>query len=93
MSLSTFLERYECILQTLDQIQTELLFDLKHRLEAAGLLSSIQTREFMATAFLFREVFAKTGPLSHWCLLPCTKLYDLRASKCQHGLCKSTCID
>ena len=64
MSLSTFLERYECILQTLDQIQTELSFDLKHQSEAAGLLSSIQTRKFMVTAFLFKEVFAKTGPLS-----------------------------
>ena len=53
------------ILQTLDQIQTELSFDLKHRSEAAGLLSSIQTREFMATA-LFKEVFAKTGPLSRY---------------------------
>ena len=66
MCLSTFLERYECILQTLDQIQTELSFDLKHRSEAAGLLSSIQTREFMATAFLFNEIFAKTGPLSRY---------------------------
>ena len=45
-------------------MQTELSFDLKHRSEAAGLLSSIQTREFMATAFLFNEIFAKTGPLS-----------------------------
>ena len=65
MCLSPFLERYECILQTLDQIQTELSFDLKHRSKAAGLLSSIQTREFMATA-LFKEVFAKTGPLSRY---------------------------
>ena len=64
--LSTFPERYECILQTLDQIQTELSFDLKHQSEAAGLLSSFQTREFMATAFLFKEVFAKTGPLSRY---------------------------
>ena len=59
MYLSTFLERYECILQILDQIQTELSFDLKHRSEAAGLLSSIQTREFIASAFLCKEVFAK----------------------------------
>ena len=41
MCMSTFLERYECILQTLDQIQTELSFVLKHRSEAAGLLSSM----------------------------------------------------
>ena len=64
MCLSTFPERYECILR--DQIQTELSFDLKVRSEAAGLLSSIQTREFMATTFLFKEVFAKTGPLSRY---------------------------
>ena len=63
MCLCTFLERYECILQTLDQIQTDLSFDLKHRSEAAGLLSS---REFLATAFLFKEVFEKTGPLSRY---------------------------
>ncbi|KAL5517959.1 hypothetical protein EMCRGX_G003613, partial [Ephydatia muelleri] len=66
MCLSTFLERYECILLTLNQIQTEVSFDLKHRSEAAGLLSSIQTREFLATAFLFQEIFAKTGPLSRY---------------------------
>ena len=51
---------------TLNQIQTEVSFDLKHRSEAAGLLSSIQTREFLATAFLFQEIFAKTGPLSRY---------------------------
>eukprot|EP00731_Ephydatia_muelleri_P009420 Em0005g6a len=66
MCLSTFLERYECILLTLNQIQTDVSFDLKHRSEAAGLLSSIQTREFLATAFLFQEIFAKTGPLSRY---------------------------
>ena len=37
---NTFLERYECILQILDQIQTDLSFDLKHRSEAAGPLGS-----------------------------------------------------
>lgn len=66
MHLSTFLEHYECILHTLEQIQTELSFDVKHRSQAAGLLSSIQTinRQFMATASLFKEIFAKIGPLS-----------------------------
>ena len=41
-------------------------FDLKHRSEAAGLLSSFQTREFLASAFLFKEVFEKTGPLRRY---------------------------
>ena len=46
MCLSTFLERYECILQ--------LSFDLKHidLKQYRVVISSIQTREFMASCLI-----------------------------------------
>ena len=33
---------------------------------SAGVLTQIQTKQFLATAYLFRETFASTGPLSRY---------------------------
>ena len=66
LCLKTFLERFECVLEALNRIQADVSFESKLRSDAAGLLSSIQTKQFLATAFLFREVFALTGPLSRY---------------------------
>ena len=66
MCLRTFLERYESILEALDIVHTDTSFDAKHRSEAAGLLISIQTKQFLATALLFSEIFAITGPPSRY---------------------------
>ena len=66
MCLRTFLDRYESILEALDIVHTDMSFDIKHRSEAAGLLISIQTKQFLATALLFSEIFAITGPLSRY---------------------------
>ena len=41
-------------------------FESKLRSDAAGLMSSIQTKQVLAAAFLFRAIFARTGPLSHY---------------------------
>ena len=66
LCLRTFLERFECVLEALNRIQADISFESKLRSDAAGLLSSIQTKQFLATAFLFCEVFAHTGPLSRY---------------------------
>ena len=52
--MNTFVERLECtcIILTLDKIQMDNrhnAFDTKHRSDAMGLLSSINTKQFMAT--------------------------------------------
>ena len=53
MCLLTCLERYESILEALDIVHTDTSFDTKHRSEAAGLLISIQIKQFLATALSF----------------------------------------
>ena len=61
-----FVERHECIILTLDKIRKDNTFDTKHRSDATGLLSSINTKQFMATMYLFQEIFVVTGPLSRY---------------------------
>ena len=61
--VNTFVERHECIL---DKIQMDNTFDTKHRSDATGFLSSINTKQFMATMYLFQEIFVVTGPLSRY---------------------------
>ena len=77
MCLRTFMDRYESILEALDIVHTDTSFDTKHRSEAAGLLISIQTKQFLATPLLFSEIFAITGPLS--CYLQSIDNYLSRA--------------
>ena len=66
MCIRTFVERHKYIILTLEMIQNDSTFDNKQRSEAAGLLVSINTKQFLATLFLFREIFAHTGPLSRY---------------------------
>ena len=62
--LKVFFERYNCIIQVLENVVTGTSFDENQRLTAEGLLTSFQSKQILATACLFREIFAITGPLS-----------------------------
>ena len=64
--MKTLLERHDNGVLCLKKIKTSSAFEVKLRGRADGLLTSIQTRQFMATAFFFREIFAVTGPLSRY---------------------------
>eukprot|EP00731_Ephydatia_muelleri_P024343 Em0016g614a len=64
--VNTFVERHECIILTLDKIRMDNTFDTKHRSDATGLLPSVNTKQFMATMYLFQEIFVVTGPLSRY---------------------------
>ena len=64
--LKVFLERYSCIIQVLENVVTGTSFDENQRLTAEGLLTSFQLKQIVATAYLFREIFAITGPLSRY---------------------------
>lgn len=66
MCIRTFVERHKCIILTLEMIQNDSTFDNKQRSEAAGLLISINTKQFLATLFLFHEIFTRTGPLNRY---------------------------
>ena len=61
--LKVFLELYNCIIQVLENVVTGTSFE-NQRLTAEGLLTSFQLKQILATACLFREIFAITGPLS-----------------------------
>ena len=64
--LKVLLSRYDCILSVLDTVALDFSFDGNPRKTSAGLLTQIQTKQFLATAYLFREIFASTGPLSRY---------------------------
>lgn len=53
-------------MQVLGKIVAESSFSANQRATAEGLLASFQTKQFMATAYLFREIFVITGPLSRY---------------------------
>ena len=60
---------HERIILNLDKIQMDNTFDTKHRSDATGLPSCINTKQFMATMatmYLFQEIFVVTGPLSRY---------------------------
>ena len=65
MCIKSFIERHKSIVLPLERIQDDTTFD---RSEAAGLLLSINTKQFLATLYLFHviEVFGHTGPLSRY---------------------------
>ena len=65
-SLKAFLQRYESIMHVLETVSTDTSFDGNQRSTSAGLLECFQTKQFIATAYLFREIFAITGPLSRY---------------------------
>ena len=64
--LKVLLSRYDCILSVLDTVALDFSIDGNPRKTSAGLLTQIQTKQFLATAYLFREIFASTGPLSRY---------------------------
>ena len=64
--LKVFLERYNYIIQVLENVVTSTSFDENQRLIAEGLLTSFLSKQILATACLFREIFAVTGPLSRY---------------------------
>jgi hypothetical protein len=64
--LTVFLHRYTSILETLENVSGSDHFEGKARSDAAGLLSSVTSMQFLATACLFQEIFALTGHLSRY---------------------------
>ena len=64
--MKTSLELHDSVVLSLAKIKASSAFEVKLRGKADGLLTSIKTRQFMATAFLFREIFTVTGPLSRY---------------------------
>ena len=56
---------HKSIVLSLERIQDDTTFDGKQRSDAAGLLLSINTEQFLATLYWFHEVFGYNGPLSH----------------------------
>ena len=66
MTLAVFLERYDSVVVTLDTVAGNNSFESDQRTKAAGILDLIETKQFLATAMLFKEIFAFTGPLSRY---------------------------
>ena len=62
--MKTLLELHDSVVLSLQKIKASSAFEVKLRGKADGLLTSIQTRQFMA--FLFREIFSVTCPLSRY---------------------------
>lgn len=94
--LNVLLERYDCVIQTLQQIVTGTSFNYKQRAEASGLLCSMQTKQFLATAYLFKRIFEVTGPLSRYLqavdmdLSKAFAMVDTAISSLQEMRCNST---
>ena len=65
-SLKEFLQRYECTMSVLETVAADTSFEGNQRRTSAGLVECFQTKQFVATAYLFREIFAITGPLSRY---------------------------
>ncbi|CAB3981529.1 Hypothetical predicted protein [Paramuricea clavata] len=66
LCLKVLLSRYDCILSVLETVALDSLIDGNPRKTSIGLLKQIQTKQFLATAYLFREIFASAGPLSRY---------------------------
>ncbi|CAB4028589.1 zinc finger MYM-type 1-like, partial [Paramuricea clavata] len=66
LCLKVLLSRYDCILSVLETVALDSLIDGNPRKMSIGLLKQIQRKQFLATAYLFREIFASTGPLSRY---------------------------
>ena len=49
-----------------ETVALDFSIDGNPRKTSAGLLTQIQTKQFLATTYLFREIFASTGPLSQY---------------------------
>ncbi|XP_066933569.1 zinc finger MYM-type protein 1-like [Clytia hemisphaerica] len=62
--LEMFIEQYDAVLITLERLIEKRLGDADKRSAADGLLKTFQTKQLMETAYLFKEIFSFTGPLS-----------------------------
>ena len=50
----------------MDTVALDVSIDENPRKTSAGLLTQLQTKQVLATAYLFGEIFASTGPLSRY---------------------------
>ena len=66
LAIEVFLDRYDSVEEALEAVAHDTSFDADKRTKAAGLLEKIETKEFLATAVLFNEIFQHTGPLSRY---------------------------
>ena len=62
--LTVFCSRYDLIMDVLQEIQNNPSFKDNKRARANGLHQSFQSKEIVATACIFQDIFAITGPLS-----------------------------
>ena len=62
--LDMFLKRYHANIPMLRKIVADTSFHPDKKDIADGLLDLFSTKQFIASAYLFREIFAITGPLS-----------------------------
>ena len=63
-SLRAFIGRYDSVTSVLEEISGNTSFKSETRATATGLWDGFQTKQFIVAAYLFREIFATTGPLS-----------------------------
>ena len=68
LSIDVFLQRYDCdcMGETLQKAANDTSLERDHSPRANGLLENIATKQFVATALLFKEIFQFTGPLSRY---------------------------
>ena len=66
LSLDVFLQMYDCTGETLQKAANDTSLERDYRSRASGLLENIVTKQFVATALLFKEIFQFTGPLSRY---------------------------
>ena len=59
-----FLKWYDSIMLMLEKITASIAFYADRWNTADGMQNLLSTKQFMASAYLFREIFAMTGPLS-----------------------------
>ena len=59
-----FLQTYDAVLLTLERLKEKTSIEAEKCSAADGLLKTFCTKQFMASAFLFKEIFSFTSPLS-----------------------------
>ena len=65
-SLKVFFLRYDCIMKILKKVEEDQSNSAHARATAEAIRLSFETKQVLATAYLFRNVFAITGPLSRY---------------------------
>ena len=64
ISLDMYLKRYDSVMLMLEKISTSKAFDLNRWNTADGPQNLFSTKQFIASAYLFRGIFVMIGPLS-----------------------------